>query len=335
MFQTEINHFLQSFASGGLTAFMRFITWLGYEGFLLGFLMIILLAVHFKKGFLMVIIFLWTVAITMFLKEHFDLPRPFHVDNTVQLLDGELPDEATFDFSKRGTTSFWAGLPSDVLEKTRASEGVENGFPSGHSSIAITLWGSLALLFRKRWLTILCASLMVLSPFSRMYLGVHFLADVIGGVTLGGLILGICYWLVLKPDRLSDFVQAKNHQGNKNMTALLVIAPLFLFLFVPVKYYNVLAFLWSFGIGYLLVAHKGLPESDAPILHRIGRTVVGILVFAGVGLVMSKLVELAGLDEYIGVEFVKNVIIGLALMWWSTELNIRLVWFRRENEIVL
>jgi len=147
MFQTEINHFFQSFASDGLTSFMQFITTLGYMEFFMLFLIGLLLAIDFKKAFLLFMVLIWTGAITFFFKEHFNLPRPFHVDNTVQLLDGQLPGEAEFNFSKRGATSFWAGLPADVLAETQQAEGVENGFPSGHSSIAIAFWGALAFLF--------------------------------------------------------------------------------------------------------------------------------------------------------------------------------------------
>ena len=82
-------------------------------------------------------VLLWTAGITFFLKDYFDLPRPFHVDNTLELLDGKLPDGATFEFSKRGAKSFWEVLPADVVKATRQSEDVKNGFPSGHSSIAI------------------------------------------------------------------------------------------------------------------------------------------------------------------------------------------------------
>lgn len=78
---------------------------------------------------------------------------------------------------------------------------VETGysFPSGHSATAMTLYGLLAYWFIRKqpsrlyqWLIGLAAtSLILIVGFSRIYLGVHFLSDV-----LGGYLLGIC-WLII------------------------------------------------------------------------------------------------------------------------------------------
>ena len=72
-------------------------------------------------------------------------------------------------------------------------------FPSGHSATAMTLYGLLGYWFarssyknRNRLLIGLAAAGLILAVgFSRIYLGVHFLSDV-----LGGYLLGIC-WLTV------------------------------------------------------------------------------------------------------------------------------------------
>lgn len=74
-------------------------------------------------------------------------------------------------------------------------------FPSGHSATAMTLYGLLGYWLvrgrrriRSRWLVGFCAlGLILLVGFSRIYLGVHFLSDVLGGYLLGAcwLIVGI------------------------------------------------------------------------------------------------------------------------------------------------
>ena len=75
-------------------------------------------------------------------------------------------------------------------------------FPSGHASIAIAFYGYLAYIIiksfnqRYQWLlTILAILLMVLIGFSRLYLGVHYLSDVLIGYLVGAaaLILGV-WW---------------------------------------------------------------------------------------------------------------------------------------------
>jgi len=62
-------------------------------------------------------------------------------------------------------------------------DATQESFPSGHSATAATLWGSLAVL---GYLPAAAAAIIIGSVMlSRMYLGVHFLGDVIGGALLG------------------------------------------------------------------------------------------------------------------------------------------------------
>lgn len=66
-------------------------------------------------------------------------------------------------------------------------------FPSGHSSIAVVLFGLFAIFYlkdskRKKIPVILASALGILTvAFSRLYLNVHWLTDVIGGLILGGI----------------------------------------------------------------------------------------------------------------------------------------------------
>ena len=73
-------------------------------------------------------------------------------------------------------------------------------FPSGHATIAVTFYGYLAYLIIKsvkrkyNWLIITLASLIIFFiGFSRLYLGVHYLSDILAGYLVGSLflILGI------------------------------------------------------------------------------------------------------------------------------------------------
>lgn len=76
-------------------------------------------------------------------------------------------------------------------------------FPSGHATINTALYGFCAVLIARelagtrRWLPYLCAGLFIVPiAFSRLYLGAHWLSDVLGGLTLGmawTALLGIAY----------------------------------------------------------------------------------------------------------------------------------------------
>lgn len=335
MFQTTLNHFLQSFESPFLTSFMRFITTLGYIEFFILFLLLLTFSVDYKKGFILFQVLLWTAAVTFIGKNYFALPRPFHVDSTLQFLDGQLPDESTFTFSERGATTFWEPLPADVLEVTRKAEHIEYGFPSGHSSIAIAFWGTLLCLFRQKWIRAACIALMILIPLSRLYLGVHFLADVLGGITLGGLCWYIAYLSILKTTKRQAFFQRDHYPIALNTYSFfLLISPLVFLYLLPSKVYILPAFIIGSGLGFLLLSQKGIPLNQGTIVQRLGRTAISILVFMGIAFILKKLAETMGMEGQVVLDFFRNMLSGLALFWLVGEIAVKLGWYQRENKMV-
>ncbi|WDQ32482.1 phosphatase PAP2 family protein [Paenibacillus marchantiae] len=75
-------------------------------------------------------------------------------------------------------------------------------FPSGHSMAAFSLYGGLAFLIWKhvptatgRVFMIIVSAIFILTiGMSRIYLGVHYPSDVVGGYFLSGCWLAICIW---------------------------------------------------------------------------------------------------------------------------------------------
>ncbi len=63
------------------------------------------------------------------------------------------------------------------------------GLPSGHTLLAIIFWGCLAMEIQKRWFTVTSVIMILGIAFSRLYLGVHDLEDVLGGTFPGILLL--------------------------------------------------------------------------------------------------------------------------------------------------
>ena len=62
-------------------------------------------------------------------------------------------------------------------------------FPSGHSSSAAATYGTTALSFRKRWLTVTAVVLILMVGVSRFMLGVHYPTDVLAGWALGAVVM--------------------------------------------------------------------------------------------------------------------------------------------------
>lgn len=58
-------------------------------------------------------------------------------------------------------------------------------FPSGHSTNAATVFGSLAIGLRKRWVTVLAIVIPLLTGISRFVVGAHYPTDVLAGWVLG------------------------------------------------------------------------------------------------------------------------------------------------------
>lgn len=72
-----------------------------------------------------------------------------------------------------------------------------NSFPSGHTCAAFACCVTWARCTGKRWLRCLCIAAALLMGFSRLYVGVHFLSDVLAGCAVGCL----CAWLSWRAQR--------------------------------------------------------------------------------------------------------------------------------------
>lgn len=88
--------------------------------------------------------------------------------------------------------------PDPVLHRI---EETGYSFPSAHAQGSMSFWGFLALELRKIWLYLLAGLLIILISLSRIYLGVHYGVDIVGGLFLGVAFLAL-YVLLIKSLRL-------------------------------------------------------------------------------------------------------------------------------------
>jgi undecaprenyl-diphosphatase len=70
------------------------------------------------------------------------------------------------------------------------------GFVSSHAANSFAIAGFFTLLFKKKWFSISIISWAILVSYSRIYLGVHYPGDILGGAILGTLIAYIIYYLL-------------------------------------------------------------------------------------------------------------------------------------------
>jgi membrane-associated phospholipid phosphatase len=140
----------------------------------------------------------------------------------ILLLNTSVNDALKMAF--HGPRPYW--YSSQVIQY--ASE-TSFGVPSGHAQIAAGVWGMLAASLRKGWGWLIAILVILLIGISRLYLGVHFIHDVLLGWLLGAFLL----WLVL---RLWNPVTAwvkKMNLGRQLLIAFLSSVVVVLFSLIP------------------------------------------------------------------------------------------------------
>jgi membrane-associated phospholipid phosphatase len=148
---------LQASGSPTLTQVMSSFTFLGAELFYMLVMPAVLWCFSASLGIRLGLALLISAGSNAVLKLAFSLPRPFWVEARIRALSVE--------------TSF--------------------GLPSGHAQNAVVLWGYLAYRLRRWWATAAALLIILAISFSRIYLGMHFPADVVAGWIVGALILAL------------------------------------------------------------------------------------------------------------------------------------------------
>lgn len=153
----------QSFQNGFLDFFFNMISFLGEEYIFIVVMGFIYWTYNKKFGEFLGLTLAVTIVINNFLKEIFDAPRPFT----------EYPDR---------------------VENLRPSTSSGYSFPSGHTQIFSTFLYGVAFYLKKKWMFITVSILVVLMMMSRVYLGVHYLEDVLVAGFLGLFLGYIIYY---------------------------------------------------------------------------------------------------------------------------------------------
>ena len=260
---------------------MLFITDLGSELAYIAFLLVTYLAFDSRLGQRAAIYLLVSFYLNFHLKGLIDTPRPFMID------------------------------PELARNPAAVETGVGPGFPSAHAQASLTFWGYLALYVRKTWFWLVAALLVVLISLSRIYLGVHVPIDIVGGLAIGavlvGLFLGIDRWLA-----------SVTLPSKEVLFALGLLLPLALHLFLPTPDSEVLmGGLAAFATAPPLVPYR----AEGRVWRRALVTLLGVvLVFAalfGSSLLLPEEVKRNAL-----VGFVRYFLIGytgLALTPWLAQ----------------
>lgn len=163
-------YWLESIRNPFLDAIMQFFTYLGSETLFLIIALFFFWCVDKREGiYLLFVGFIGTVC-SQFLKLVCRIPRP------------------------------WVKDPNFTIVESARADATGYSFPSGHAQNVAGTLGGIARWNRQKWLRIVCIALLLLTSFSRMYLGVHTPLDVGVSLAISAVLIFVLYPIVRKTE---------------------------------------------------------------------------------------------------------------------------------------
>lgn len=212
-----------------------------------------------------------------------------------------------------------APRPFQVLEEIdgkRLSTATGYSFPSGHTTISSSMYSAIAVAYKKKKISIICAILIVLVALSRMYLGVHWPIDVFGGLVIGVTLSIILYPIFYK---IAEDKQKKYKVSIilGHITFIASIAMTFLLRFNLIDSTAFTDLLKTTAMasgayyGFALEVKKLNYKTDGTITKKVIRLVLltAISLF-----IIASLKALFGVNYYIG-SFVRYSLVGIFLTY--------------------
>ena len=166
----EFLYLLEKIRLPGLNELMLVVTELGGELPFLVAALIVFWCVDKRQGYYVLSVgFLGTLT-NQFMKLWFRIPRPWVLD----------PEFTILEQAREAATGY--------------------SFPSGHTQNSVGTFGALAVTNKNKWFRGICLALVILVPFSRMYVGVHTPADVLVAAAMAIVFLAVLYPVIYKND---------------------------------------------------------------------------------------------------------------------------------------
>ncbi|MDA3734254.1 phosphatase PAP2 family protein [Niameybacter massiliensis] len=162
----------------------------------------------------------------------------------------------------RAARPFQKGIVSPVRVETATSY----SFPSGHTQTATSFWTSAMMIFKNKTTYGIGCTMIILTGLSRIYLGVHWPVDVIGGIIIGLIV-------VVAADKLYD-----EDRGFTRWHVIGVGVLAFLFLIVPIEKDLVKAVgaLWGFVVGCYIEQNYIHFHTEAPLKKQLFKIAIGL-----------------------------------------------------------
>ncbi len=163
------------------------------------------------------------------------------------------------------------------------------GFPSGHAQVSSGFWGYLGCKVWNKWIIFTGIVAVFFISLSRIYLGIHYAGDVIGGIIFGLIIALISF--KAEPRIISKL--GKLDRGSKYFTAVALPAILVAIGYIQhgllIDQLETGLVMGSIGVGYLFEEdYVKLQEAENNV-RKIKRAVVGLAIVGIIYLFSNEL----------------------------------------------
>ncbi|OJV64799.1 MAG: hypothetical protein BGO41_14495 [Clostridiales bacterium 38-18] len=261
--ETSIINWFQSIQTPFLDRIFILITLLGEEYFYILVLGIAYWCVSKKNTVFIVYCLTFSSVINSALKEMFNELRPF------QVLD---------------------------IRALRVETATGTSFPSGHTQTVTAFYVAVASLFKKKWLWGISAIIPFLVGVSRIYLGVHWPKDVLGGWLIGILSVVIVTWILRNDNKM------KVQQMTLFLVVLSVVSLIF---FTSENYVKAVAAFSAFIIGQMMEEKWVSFSTKTNLTKQFVKIVLGMSITAGVFIGLKAILP----DEnmFIGIRYLLTV----------------------------
>ncbi|OON92869.1 MAG: hypothetical protein ATN31_07700 [Candidatus Epulonipiscioides saccharophilum] len=261
-FEIQILQYLESIRNPFLNMLMETITFSAEIAFLGSIVIILYWCIDKEFAYKLVFIVLVNALFTSYVKNIVRKPRPFELG---------------------------------IVKPLRVETAPGYSFPSGHTSTATSFWGGAYYILKKKNILIVAIIMSIMVGFTRMYLGVHFPTDIIGGILIGITSI-ICAKMMLDNDKPLLLV-----------TALLTL----LVLILPTPDEIVLSVSCLFGLisGVTLEKKYINMKVKTTLKNQIAKLIIG---FAGTG-ILYIILELTMLDMKIS-NMIKYILLLLYII---------------------
>lgn len=285
MFQIEPILWLQSLESPFLTWVMQTVTNLGYTPVYASLLIVLIFGVRLRYGFYVFLAMLISGILTDGMKRGLHFPRPSDIDRRVIEPGNERPPLLIDGGAAR---DFWSLPSSEAMSAAKIQVDWSYGFPSGHVAAATAFFLALAFFFRSKGVFIFAICWIVLMALSRMYLGRHFIADVIAGMGVGLFSVFIGAYIV-RP--MNAVVSQKIKLKDLIRWASLIVPLVILAPWIEILDKENIGRLFALFAAYAFLVKFGMPNDEAKIWKRILRVLFAIVAYVIIDRLVDPLMD--------------------------------------------